>query len=244
MLGGELTRANLESPQRILDVGTGTGIWAIEMADLFPAAEVFGIDLSPIQPGLVPENCKFYVDDAEADWEWEPLDFIHGRSMAGCFRDWARFYEQCFKALKPGGQIEMQEHDTWIKSGSTLPPWISDWNDTLNAAFHEWGKGLNVADKHSKWMREAGFVDVHDEVHQVPVGTWAKDKELKELGKFHLAQMLGAVEPYTLAMYTDIMHKNYDETKIAIEMIKKEFRERKNHLYIRYHFITARKPVN
>ncbi|RKK75404.1 hypothetical protein BFJ71_g17124 [Fusarium oxysporum] len=38
--------------ERVLDVGTGTGIWAIEFADDHPEAEVLGIDLSPIQPRL------------------------------------------------------------------------------------------------------------------------------------------------------------------------------------------------
>lgn len=37
-------------PHRILDVGTGTGIWAIEMADRYPSAEIIGTDLSPTQP--------------------------------------------------------------------------------------------------------------------------------------------------------------------------------------------------
>ena len=38
------------SPKRILDVGTGTGIWAIEVADELPDAEIIGTDLSPTQP--------------------------------------------------------------------------------------------------------------------------------------------------------------------------------------------------
>lgn len=33
---------------RILDLGTGTGTWVIEIADLFPSVEVVGNDLSPI----------------------------------------------------------------------------------------------------------------------------------------------------------------------------------------------------
>lgn len=37
---------------RVLDVGTGTGIWAIDFADEHPEAEVRGIDLSVAFPEL------------------------------------------------------------------------------------------------------------------------------------------------------------------------------------------------
>lgn len=50
LLGGELFLAPLDQPRRVLDIGTGTGLWAIEMADRFPRALVVGTDLSPIQP--------------------------------------------------------------------------------------------------------------------------------------------------------------------------------------------------
>lgn len=50
LLDNKLHLAPLLSPQRILDLGTGTGIWAINMADQYPSAEVIGTDLSPVQP--------------------------------------------------------------------------------------------------------------------------------------------------------------------------------------------------
>jgi methylase of polypeptide subunit release factors len=65
-------------------VGTGTGIWAIDIADELPDAVVVGTDLSPIQPDWVPSNCKFYVEDAECEWMYpvnEHFDFIHGRGL-------------------------------------------------------------------------------------------------------------------------------------------------------------------
>ena len=37
-------------PERILDIGTGTGIWAIEAGDELPKAHIIGTDLSPTQP--------------------------------------------------------------------------------------------------------------------------------------------------------------------------------------------------
>ena len=33
LLGGKLYTAPLENPQKVLDVGTGTGIWAIDCAE-------------------------------------------------------------------------------------------------------------------------------------------------------------------------------------------------------------------
>jgi methylase of polypeptide subunit release factors len=38
--------------KRVLDLGTGSGIWAIEYADAHPEADVIGVDLSPVQPHL------------------------------------------------------------------------------------------------------------------------------------------------------------------------------------------------
>lgn len=38
--------------KNVLDIGTGTGIWAIDFADEHPEAQVTGVDLSPIQPSL------------------------------------------------------------------------------------------------------------------------------------------------------------------------------------------------
>jgi cyclopropane fatty-acyl-phospholipid synthase-like methyltransferase len=62
---GQLFTPHLDNPQRILDVGTGIGILANDAADGYPSSQVIGIDLSPIQPGLVPPNVQFYVEDAK-----------------------------------------------------------------------------------------------------------------------------------------------------------------------------------
>jgi len=51
VMDGELFLSPLGSdPKKILDLGTGTGIWAINVADRYPHCQVLGNDLSPIQP--------------------------------------------------------------------------------------------------------------------------------------------------------------------------------------------------
>ena len=83
---------------KVIDIGTGTGIWAVEMGDQFPAAEILGLDLSPIQPAWVPPNVRFMIDDVEDEWAsgggW---DFAHFRSMALVFRDLQRVVDQTFR---------------------------------------------------------------------------------------------------------------------------------------------------
>ncbi|KAH8595084.1 hypothetical protein B0O99DRAFT_686947 [Bisporella sp. PMI_857] len=80
--------------QNILDLGTGTGIWAMEMGDQYPSANVLGVDLSPIQP------------------EWVP------RTLS-----WPSLLQEALKRLKPVDWIELQEihHYPQCHNGS-IPP--------------------------------------------------------------------------------------------------------------------------
>lgn len=245
LLDGQLMKTTLKNPKRILDIGTGTGTWAIDVADLFSKADVIGIDLSPIQCPEVPPNCHFFVDDCEGEWDWEEhFDLIHGRCLGGSIANWRRFYKQCYRNLVPGGHVELQEHDFLITSQSKdLPPWTSLWLTELNAAFKSSGKDLHVpVEKHIQLLEAAGFVDVKVDSRSLPIGPWAKDERLKRLGEWNQQQMLDLVESYSLAAYTDIINKSLEETQVTIAMTKSELREKKNHLLIKFHFMTGTKP--
>lgn len=59
--GGQLFLAPVDDPKTILDLGTGTGIWAIEVADKLPSATVIGTDIAPVQPDWIPPNASFQI---------------------------------------------------------------------------------------------------------------------------------------------------------------------------------------
>ena len=54
----ELIKDNIKSPNKILDVGTGSGCIALMMKSLFPDSEVTGIDVSKDAIELAKENAK------------------------------------------------------------------------------------------------------------------------------------------------------------------------------------------
>ncbi|KIW33391.1 uncharacterized protein PV07_00245 [Cladophialophora immunda] len=250
ILGGKLFRAPLgHAPPRVLDVGTGTGIWAMDFADEFPQSVVIGTDLSPIQPKWVPPNCKFVIDDAESDWLYRPeeaFDYIHWRGLGGSVADWPRYYRQVWNHLVPGGWCEAQEYEAWLRSdddsiqqtGKSILQWIA----LVDEASTKFGKKINIAKLQKQYMIDAGFVDVRDEMYKVPVGTWPKDPKLKQIGMFEREHMIAAVEPFTLALLTRVLGWSVESTQVLMANVRNEFLDKRNHLYSYFHFVYGRKP--
>lgn len=176
LLGGKLYDAPTpQTPQRVLDIGTGTGIWAIDMGDENPGCEVLGTDLSPIQPSWVPPNVKFYVDDAESDWVYDSdqlFDLIHGRGLSGAINDWDRLCVQCYNNLQPGGWLEFHEPMAWVESDDDTIEKAENmrrWQELCNDAATKFGKVIKVGDTLKERMQNAGFVDVHEKIVKVRV---------------------------------------------------------------------------
>ena len=116
LVGGELYRSPLDDTYMILDVGIGTGVLAIDLADKFPSARVIATDLSPIQSQYVSPNLEFQVDDCESEWTFgQPFDFVHMRILSGSIADWPKLMRSAYKNLKPGGYLEVVDWETEIK---------------------------------------------------------------------------------------------------------------------------------
>lgn len=162
-------------PQRILDLGCGTGSTTLILKQAFPQAEVIGLDLSPYM---------LFVADRKAQQAGQGIQFLHGKAeQTGC-ADAAfdlvtaslLFHEtpvaisqailkEVYRLLSVGGQV-------LILDGAQKVLRQLDW---LNQIFEEPYIESFAAGSVDAWMGAAGFEAVRTEdswwIHQVTSGT-------------------------------------------------------------------------
>lgn len=226
-----------DNPTAVLDIGTGTGIWAIDAGEAYPEAQIIGTDLSPIQPPWVPPNVKFEVDDAEMEWTFPEnhFDLVHTRIMNAFLQNWERFFEQSFKHLRPGGWVECQELSVDVKSDDNSLPedgYIRNW--CLNEE-EAWKKiGLSVVltgEQLRSWMEKAGFVNVTIRNFKIPIGQWPADPLLRETGAFQLVAMLEGLQGLTIGPWVRHLGWVEEEVEVFIAKVRSEWRSKKVHSY-------------
>ncbi|CAF3460849.1 unnamed protein product [Fusarium graminearum] len=248
LLDGKLFLAPLkEGPKAMLDIGTGTGIWAIDFADEYPEAEVIGTDLSPIQPSWVLPNVKFELEDATNTWSWpdNDFDFIHIRYLIGAIADWGALFQEAFRCCKSGSYFESVEVNPLFKSDdgsiNNIAP-IQTWNKICRESEKAFGRSLCEVENDTQLLGEAGFVDLQVTDFKVPVGGWAKDTNLQRIGQFHRAGIENDLQGYTLMTWQKVFGSPGEEYQLFLKQMRQALRDKNVHGYMRVRFITARKP--
>ncbi|KAF6803728.1 methyltransferase domain-containing protein [Colletotrichum sojae] len=220
---------------RVLDVGTGTGIWALNFADEHPEAEVIGNDLSAVEPGFVPPNVTFEVDDVEDEWLFSrPFDFIHSRIMTSSINDWPLYLRRCYENLAPGGYIELQEFDLFPRSDDgTLKPdsALLKCCKLLMEASEKFGRPYMQIPSLQGLLRDVGFVDVTMDVQKWPSNSWPKEVRYKEIGIWQHENMMAGLEAFTMAPLTRAHGWTPAEVQVLLVDVRKDLKDRSIHAY-------------
>jgi SAM-dependent methyltransferase len=220
-----LTLVPLHNPTKILDIGTGTGEWSMDMGEAYPKAQVIGTDIAPIQPRAVPSNVFFEIDDAEHEdgWTWgEEFDLVHLRSMQGAFIDWKHVYREVFRCLKPGGFIEVLDFDnhTRLLSYFRNDPDVEKWLAAVNEASRRSGRPRGAAHLDPDYLNEIGFVDVCVSEKIIPTGAWPENEAEQDVGKHFLLAQLWGIEAVCLRPLTEHMSWKIEDVRRSISFVE------------------------
>lgn len=248
----EPTSVPLDNPTHILDVGAGTGEWAIDMADHYSDCEVTGTDIADVFPRFVAPNLFWEIDNAELEWIRAPdtYDLVHFRNMAGAFADWPYVYKQAFRVVKPEGWIEVLDFDdhqgfrnflSFFEEGSP----IHKISNELSEASLLSGRPRGVKHLEPELLYDAGFEDVILTDHAIPISP----KEMST-GHLFLKALMEGMEATILRLLTT--HKGWSaaEVRDACALMSQELkemalnRERAKGFVVKVRVLTGRKPAD
>lgn len=159
----------------ILDVGTGTGIWANEMARVFPGAVVVGIDLTArsFKPPT-QANCLLRTGNVLAGLPF-PDDFFsytHQRLLAAGIpaANWPGVIHELVRVTRVNGWVELIEANNLAEGAGPATARVQEF-------FAAVGKSLgfdgDVIPRLGEMLKEEGLQGVEMLPIPIPVGEWA-----------------------------------------------------------------------
>lgn len=174
--------APIHTPASILDVGTGTGRWAREMAQLFPQANVVGLDVNP--PPIDEQVAAGGPNDLRpANYSFKPgnileglpfpdasFDFVHMRLLVSAIPHdrWPYVISELVRVTRPGGWVESVEA-ILPTNGGPVAEQLMDWIRAISLR-----RGVEIADAMhvGELLSASGAADVATQVVQIPCGDY------------------------------------------------------------------------
>ncbi|KAI3538870.1 methyltransferase domain-containing protein [Colletotrichum abscissum] len=228
-LGTAPPNARDSNVRRVLDVGTGSGIWAIDFGDEHPDAEAsrrLGHGTS------VPPNVQFQVEDIEEDWHFSlPFDYIHSRMMTATST----------QEVTSNSTTLMQSpsDDGTLTEECTLKKSFSLWSEAiaiLGSPFEKFNRLEGV-------LAEVGFEDVRVERFKWPTNSWPKDPKFRELGIWNHENIAPHLEGMFMAGITRGLKWTEQEVHELAVKARKDFDDTSIHAYFQIWSIYGKKPV-
>ncbi|KAL6413028.1 uncharacterized protein AUP68_02523 [Ilyonectria robusta] len=135
--------------------------------------------------------------------------------MAGCISDCDSFAKRQFDDLEPGGYLEIKNQAMRFESDdeSHTKHSFNEWGDFWEKVGSKLNRSLTIVQDGSmeEAMKRAGFTNIETLNLKMPVGTWPKDKRLKETGRHNRNALDWDLEGFVLRAATQVVEWSYEE---------------------------------
>ncbi|GCF10296.1 class I SAM-dependent methyltransferase [Dictyobacter arantiisoli] len=158
----------------ILDVGTGTGIWPVEMSRLFPKAHTVGLDVSS-SSFQFPSTAAYTFMIADIlkglPFPEKQFAFVHQRLLVAAIptADWPAVIQELIRVTRPGGWIEILEIGVTIKNAGPETARLLEW---MGNQSKQRGFDMGMVSQLGMLLVEAGVQDVEIQNIPAPLGAW------------------------------------------------------------------------
>jgi hypothetical protein len=80
-------------------------------------------------------------------------------------------------------------------------------------------------------LRKAGFVDVKEHYFKLPINTWPKNRQLKEIGKYQALHYTEGLEGICIGLFTRVLGWQPSELQVLLAKVRAEIKDKSIHLY-------------
>ncbi|TFK64988.1 S-adenosyl-L-methionine-dependent methyltransferase [Pluteus cervinus] len=171
----------LESGDRVLDCGTGTGIWATEAASILPGSVLIdAIDINPefFPPiGRSPSVMFHTASTFELPPEWSNrFSLVNQRMMCAAFSQpqWEIALREMERVLQPGGWIQLMELQMYHDFSGTHPKYHK-FLQILRTLWENRGFFRNPIPGLPEMLEHAGYKNITTITRKIPMGAWGGD---------------------------------------------------------------------
>jgi ubiquinone/menaquinone biosynthesis C-methylase UbiE len=234
----------LTNPTSILDVGTGTGRWALDMAQLFPRANVIGLD---VNPPPADDRAAAGMDERPPNYAFAPgnaleglpfadssFDYVHMRLLFTAIPSdrWPQVIRELARVTRPSGWVESVEMSNIFDGGPNVDQFVQ-WVNQMSAR-----RGVSFTDtlRVPEYMRMAGLTNIAASTVRIPTGMHGG-----RLGNMMAADFLGAVRGYGGLLVSSGLTTQAEYDK-AFAAARRDLDSRRNRCFSPFHIAIGQRP--
>lgn len=91
-------------------------------------------------------------------------------------------------------------------------------------------------------LEECGFINVQEMVMHIPIGTWPRNKVLKNVGLYWRAILDGGIQAIALGPLTRGLGWSREQVELFLIKVRKAYYDNTIQAYMPYHIIYGQKP--